>query len=102
MLNRMSAEIFFHNPAHVNLAIAELIERDFDFRIHENMIDECGPAVFYWVAAVSELDSSAFFNWVQAIIEPFTGEVYEAGFADPEDTGEHEPGESGFDMYPPD
>ena len=36
---------------------------------------KCGPAVFFWAAAVSELDSLAFFNWVQAIIEPFTGEV---------------------------
>ena len=82
-MNRMSAELLFHNPAHVNPAIAELIERDFDFQIHENMIDECGPAVFMWVTVISELDEHAFFKWVQAIIEP-NGEVMEAGLADPQ------------------
>jgi hypothetical protein len=80
---RMSAELLFHNPAHVNPALAELIERDFDFQIHEDMIDPCGPAVFILVTVISELDDLTFFNWVQAIIEPFTGEVLEAGLAGP-------------------
>jgi hypothetical protein len=82
MLNRMSAELLFHNPAHVNPAIAELIERNFDFQVHEDMIDECGPAVFILVTVISELDVSAFFGWVKTIVEPFDGEVLEAGFAD--------------------
>jgi hypothetical protein len=82
MLNRMSAELLFHDPAHVNPAIAELIGRAFDFQVHEDMIDECGPAVFILVTVISELDVNAFFGWVQAIVEPFDCLVFEAGFAD--------------------
>jgi hypothetical protein len=79
MLSRMSAEIMFLDPANVNPATAELISRDFEVLVLENSIDEHGPAVFILAGAITELDDSAFFHWVQTIVEPLGGDVLEAG-----------------------
>jgi hypothetical protein len=81
MLTRMDAEVLFHDPADVNPAIAELIERDFDVQVLEDLIDECGPAVFVLAVVISELDVDAFFDWVKAIVDPLGGEVTQAGRA---------------------
>jgi hypothetical protein len=82
MLNLMDAEILFLDPADVNPAIAELITRDFSVEIHEEMIDEAGPTVFIRAVVISEHDDSTFHNWVQKIVEPLGGDVWEAGHAD--------------------
>ena len=81
MLNLMDAEILFTNPADVNPAIAELIERDFSVKICEDMIDECGPTVFILAIVITEHDASTFFGWVQAIVEPLGGDVTQARHA---------------------
>ena len=45
MLNRMTAEILFTDPADTNPAIADLIELDFDVQVLDDWIDEAGPTV---------------------------------------------------------
>ena len=81
VLNRMTAEIIFLDPADMNPTIAGLIERDFDFEILEDWIDDCGPAVWILAIAITELDQSAFFARVKTIVEPLDGDVVEAGYA---------------------
>jgi len=78
MLNRMIAEIIFL-PADLNPAIAELIELDFDVEILDDWIDDDGPAVWMLASTSTELDDSAFFDRVKAIVEPLGGFVVEAG-----------------------
>jgi hypothetical protein len=53
----------------------------FRIKIHKDMIDDGEPTVFARVAAMTELDQSNFFHWVQKIIEPFGGDTQEAGHA---------------------
>jgi hypothetical protein len=81
MLNLMDAEILFPNPADVNPAIAELIKRDFSVEIRKDKIDEGGPTVFIRATVFTEHDDSTFHSWVQAIVEPLGGDVWEAGHA---------------------
>ncbi len=78
----MYAELLILCPVFVEPAIDQLVGHGFEFLIHEDRIDEAGPTVFITVFASSELDNLAFFNWVQAIVEPFTGDVQEVGVAD--------------------
>ena len=82
MLNTMSAELLILCPVFVEPAIDQLVGHGFEVLIHEDMIDEAGPTVFIGVVALSELDAHAFFKWVQTIVEPFTGDVQEAGLMD--------------------
>ena len=77
MLNLMDAEILFPNPTDVNPAIAELLKRDFSVKIREDMIDESGPTVFILATVFTEHDDSTFHNWVQKIVEPLGGDVWE-------------------------
>jgi hypothetical protein len=78
----MSAELLILCPVFVEPAIDQLVGHGFEFLIHEDRIDEAGPTVFMRVFASSELDDFAFFNWVHALVERFTGDVQEVGVAD--------------------
>ena len=80
-LNLMDAEVLFFDPADVGPATAELTALGFRIKIHKDMIDDGEPTVFARVAAMTELDPSSFFHWVQKIIEPFGGDTQEAGHA---------------------
>ena len=76
-----TAEIIFLNPADMNPAIAELIELDFDVEVLDDWIDDEGPAMWILAHAITELDDRAFFDHVQAIVEPLGGDVGAAGYA---------------------
>lgn len=75
------AEIIFGNPADMHPTIAELVKRDFAVRFLEDWYDEYSAAVWILATASSELDQSAFFDSVKAIVEPLGGDVVEAGLA---------------------
>jgi hypothetical protein len=74
-LQRMQADIVFHDPGDVSAATAALIELDFDVQILEDMIDDYSPAVFVRATVVTEIEERNFFDWLQAIIDPLGGEV---------------------------
>ena len=77
---RATAEIIFLHPADARWEIPELIERDFDVEFLDDWIDDDGSAVWILAGAIiAELDESAFFDRVQAIVEPLGGDVVEAG-----------------------
>ena len=80
-LSRRVAEIIFLDPADVTESVAELIERDFEIEVLDDWIDDDGPAVWIKASAVTQLDVSAFFASVKAIVEPLGGDVVEAGRA---------------------
>jgi hypothetical protein len=82
MLNLMDAEVLFFDPADVGPATAELAALGFKVKIHVGMIDEGGPTVFTRITGFTELDQSAFFHWMQTIVERHGGDVSEAGYAD--------------------
>ena len=83
MLQRMMAEIIFGNPADMHPAIAGLVGRDFTGRFLDEWFDDEGLGPHVWILAFteSELDQSAFFGSVKAIIEPLGGDVIEVGLA---------------------
>ena len=76
---RLVAEIIFLDPAGLNPAIAELAEFDFDIEVLDDWIDDEGPAMWILATVFSELDASAFLDWVKTIINPLGGDVIEAG-----------------------
>ena len=80
-LSRVVAEIIFLDPADMNPAVAKLIELDFDVEVLDDWIDDDGPAVWILVSTLTELDDSAFFDWVKTVVEPLGGFVVEAGYA---------------------
>ena len=59
-----------------------LVERGFSVKICEDMIDEGGPTVFILATVFTEHDGSTIHGWVQKIVEPLGGDVWEAGYAD--------------------
>ncbi len=81
MLRKMQAEIMFLNPNDVNCGIAKLIECDFDTAVRDEF-DDYGPAVFITAWAHTGLNESDFFDWTENVVQPFGGEVLEAGLAD--------------------
>jgi hypothetical protein len=81
MLNLMDAEILFTNPADVKEAIAELLKRDFSVKIRKDMIDKARPTVFILATGFSEHSLGTFFDWVQTIVAPLGGDVWDAGHA---------------------
>jgi hypothetical protein len=82
MLQKMEAEILFHDPDDVNPGVAALVELGFEVKVLD-YIDPYGPTVWIRAWTITELDASAFFDWVQSIVEPLQGWLYEAGRADP-------------------
>ena len=80
-LNLMSAEILFHDPADVDPATAELTALGFRIKIREDMIDEGGPTVFILATGFTEHSLDTFFRWVQTIVTPRGGDVWDAGHA---------------------
>ena len=82
MLNLMSAEILFFDPADVGPATAELAALGFKVKIHKDAIDEGGPTVFTQISGFTELDPLSFFHWMQKIVERFGGDTSEVGYAD--------------------
>ena len=73
------AEIQFLNPDQAPHGIAALAAADCEFEYDPDAIDECGPAVFGLVTGVTELDEDALWDWLDNIIEPFSGETLELG-----------------------
>ena len=47
MLNLMTAEILFHDPANLDPAIARLTALGFSVHIRKDWFDEFGPTVFF-------------------------------------------------------
>ena len=81
MLNLMDAEVLFPNPADVDPAIAELTALGFRIKIREDMIDEGGPTVFILATGFTEHSLGTFFDWMQTIVAPLGGDVWDAGYA---------------------
>jgi hypothetical protein len=80
----MMAELIFLRPADVYPAITELDDLGFELRELDDWIDTETGARWILATIASELDQSAFYNWMQDIVEPLGGDVVEAGFT-PED-----------------
>jgi hypothetical protein len=83
MLQRMQADILYLDPAKARPGVTILIAQGFEVEPLVDWVDECGPTVFYRVRITTELDESAFFDWVQTLVDPFDGDTIEAGLADP-------------------
>jgi hypothetical protein len=83
MSQRMQADVLYLDPAEARPGIAVLVKQGFDVEPLVDWIDECGPTVFYRIRINSTLDESAFFDWVQSLVDPFDGDTIEAGLADP-------------------
>ena len=81
-LQRMDAEILFHNPDDVNPGIAELVQHDFDVEILDDLIDPFGPTIWVRARTITELDADQFFSWMLGIVESVNGWLYEAGHSD--------------------
>jgi hypothetical protein len=83
----MEAELLFDRPHDRDLAVAELTRRGFDVEFLD-CVDKYGGVVLsetVWVRVrgVSALDDHGFFKEMETLVEPFGGDVGEAGLADP-------------------
>jgi hypothetical protein len=81
MLQRMDAEILFLDPDDVNPGIATLIELGFEVEVLDH-IDPYGPMVWIKARITTELDAKRFFHWINSLVEPLQGWLYEAGRSD--------------------
>jgi hypothetical protein len=80
----MQADVLFLDPNDLNPGTAALLEAGFD--VVENLvdwIDEAGPTVFVRVGITSAIGEDDLLHWLQEVVEPFGGDVIEAGVADP-------------------
>ena len=75
---QMVAEIIFLEPDDVNPAVGELTELGFDCEVL-HWDDPLSDATWILARIDSELDVSAFFNWVKSIVDGIGGDVVEAG-----------------------
>jgi hypothetical protein len=83
----MEAELMFDHPNGRDLAIAELAKHGFEVEILD-WVDEwegvvLSETVWIKVRGVSELDEHEFFHGMALLAERFSGDVLEAGLADP-------------------
>ena len=95
---RLCAEILFHCPEHMELGMDALEEDGFETFHRADRIDPYGPTAwllawitltpkllddFTWVARVVTKKplnvEREFWDFVDGLIEPFRGEIYEAG-----------------------
>jgi hypothetical protein len=87
MLQKMQAEIMFDDQDAADAASAVLAARGFAIEPlpwideHEGVV--LSSTIWIRVKIDSELDASAFFDWVADVVEPLQGWLYEAGLADP-------------------
>ena len=77
-LQKMTAEILFADPDQVNAATAVLIEHDFEVEILD-LVDEYSRTVWIVAKGLSNVSEDDFLGWMQSIVEPFEGDVLEAG-----------------------
>jgi hypothetical protein len=83
----MEAELLFDHPAGRDLAVAELTKLGFAVE-KLDWVDEyegvvLTPTVWIKVRGASELDEHEFFDAMAHLAEQFSGDVVEAGLADP-------------------
>jgi hypothetical protein len=78
MLQKMRAEILFLSPASVSPGTAVLVEHGFNVVVLDD-VDPYGPTVFIRARITSEISPPKFLNWVQSLVDPFGGDVTEAG-----------------------
>ena len=93
MKQRMEAELIFDHPDGRDLAVAELTKQGFDVEILD-WVDECegvivSPTVWIKVRGASELGEYEFFNEMARLAQQFSGDVVEAGYADPAQRRRH-------------
>jgi len=86
-VNRMYGQVLFSDGDDLDGAIAAIraqgFEADIEHVIDEDDPDGCPPTIFVAVTGTSELRDGQFLNWLSAVVEPFGGNVMEAGYADP-------------------
>ena len=79
MLQRMSAEIIFDNTDDAGPVIQKLLEIGYNFEVLRwDLDDGAKPDTTITVKTITELDEFAFFDHVQAIVEPLGGDVIAA------------------------
>jgi hypothetical protein len=81
--NLMEAELLFLTAADMERAIPTLIELGFKIEVLHDRIDDLGPTIWCRAWIVSDLSQEQFLDWVLSLVDPFRGDVYEAGFAHP-------------------
>ena len=79
---RRCGKRLMHDPNDVGTCTAELIDRDVDVEVLVDRIDVYSPVVWVRAETLTELDEIPFFDWLQAVVEPFNGQVLQAGRAD--------------------
>jgi len=77
--SKFEAEILILDPANVSRATEALAAVDCEFEINHGAINPYCPTVFGKVTGTTELGDNAVFDWLQAIVEPLDGDVYECG-----------------------
>jgi hypothetical protein len=88
MKQQMQAELIFGHPSGRDLAVAELTELGFNVEIldwvdeHEGVV--LSPTVWIKIRGASELSESKFFNEMADLAGWFSGNVIEAGLANPQ------------------
>jgi hypothetical protein len=81
MQNLMCAEILLFDPANLAPATAELMALGFRIKVREDMIDDGGPTIFIRATGFTEHSLATFFGWMQTIVEPLGGDVWDADHA---------------------
>jgi hypothetical protein len=81
MLNLMSAEILFFDPVNVSPATAKLTALGFRIKVREDMIDDGELTIFVRATGFTEHSLATFFDWMQTIVAPLGGDVWDAGHA---------------------
>ena len=79
MLRKMEAEVLFCHARDASAGVAALIDNDCAVEVLDRF-DPCGTsAIWVKVLVITELDEDAFFDWVEAIVSPYGGDLLEAG-----------------------
>lgn len=85
-VNRMYAEVMFSEEDDLGGGMAAIraagLETAIAYEFKEDDPGGIPPTVFVAVTGVSKLREHAFFGWLDAIVEPFGGMVWEDGYAD--------------------
>jgi hypothetical protein len=79
MLKSFSAEILFLDPDKMSPALAALTAAGCTFTPKPELIDPCGPTVWFEVTGATKLDEGELGNWLLDIVGPHEGDAVEWG-----------------------
>ena len=80
----MYAEILWLDPNDVEPGVAALVAQGFNVE-RLDWVDPYGPTVWVmaWITSNRVPDTDRFLDWTMNIVEPFNGDVVQAGFGVP-------------------